>query len=237
VEAALTRLRLPFAAARFAIWPKVREFIEAIPAGALVADVGCGNGKYFGVRRDLAVLGSDRSAGLAQVAAQRLHPAGLPTLQIPKADVLVGWLGWLVLALHTGAPMLGLLLGPLTAVQPGHAARAQDATRGTSTIQRPLHATPAQVADGLSLPYRPGSFDAVLCIAVLHHLSSEARRAKLLAQLAALLRPGGRALVTVWATEQEEPKRTIDKWQRIAKPAEALAGGRECGLRAGQAAA
>jgi hypothetical protein len=28
-----------------------------------VADVGCGNGKYFGVRRDLAVLGSDRSAG------------------------------------------------------------------------------------------------------------------------------------------------------------------------------
>jgi SAM-dependent methyltransferase len=50
------------------------------------------------------------------------------------------------------------------------------------------------VADGLSLPYRPGCFDAALCIAVLHHLSSEARRARLLAELAALLRPGGRAL-------------------------------------------
>jgi hypothetical protein len=55
-----------------------------------VADVGCGNGKYFGVRRDLAVLGSDRSGGLAALAAQRLHPAGLPAMQIPKADVLVG---------------------------------------------------------------------------------------------------------------------------------------------------
>jgi alkylated DNA repair protein alkB family protein 8 len=32
-------------------------------AVAVVADVGCGNGKYYGVRRDLAVLGSDRSEG------------------------------------------------------------------------------------------------------------------------------------------------------------------------------
>ena len=48
---------------RFAIWPKVKEFIEAIPPGGVVADVGCGNGKYFGVRRDLAVLGSDASIG------------------------------------------------------------------------------------------------------------------------------------------------------------------------------
>lgn len=52
----------------------MREFIEGLPAGAVVADVGCGNGKYFGVRRDIAVLGSDRSSGLAQVAAQRLVP-------------------------------------------------------------------------------------------------------------------------------------------------------------------
>eukprot|EP00967_Tisochrysis_lutea_P155150 scaffold309888_cov18-Tisochrysis_lutea.AAC.2 len=48
---------------RFAIWPRVREFIDQIAPGAVVADVGCGNGKYFGVRRDIAVLGSDRSAG------------------------------------------------------------------------------------------------------------------------------------------------------------------------------
>lgn len=48
---------------RFAIWPRVRDFIMGLPAGAVVADVGCGNGKYFGVRQDLAVIGSDRSTG------------------------------------------------------------------------------------------------------------------------------------------------------------------------------
>jgi hypothetical protein len=42
---------------------QVRAFLEGLPANAVVADVGCGNGKYFGVRRDLAVLGSDRSEG------------------------------------------------------------------------------------------------------------------------------------------------------------------------------
>lgn len=46
---------------------RVRQFINSLPGGALVADVGCGNGKYFGVRADIAVLGSDRSLGLAQV--------------------------------------------------------------------------------------------------------------------------------------------------------------------------
>lgn len=51
-------------------------FIDSIPKDALVADIGCGNGKYFGVRRDVAVLGSDRSCGLAEVAAKRLHPTG-----------------------------------------------------------------------------------------------------------------------------------------------------------------
>ena len=34
----------------------------------MVADVGCGNGKYFCVRPDLTILGSDRSTGLAQQA-------------------------------------------------------------------------------------------------------------------------------------------------------------------------
>ena len=51
------------------------------------------------------------------------------------------------------------------------------------------------MADALCLPMRPGSCDAVLCIAVLHHISSVARRGRLLRQLLRVLRPGGRALV------------------------------------------
>jgi alkylated DNA repair protein alkB homolog 8 len=57
------------------VWPKVRAFLETFGVGDVIADVGCGNGKYFGVRRGVAVLGSDRSVGLAEVAAQRLASA------------------------------------------------------------------------------------------------------------------------------------------------------------------
>ena len=50
---------------------KVREFLESLPPAAVLADVGCGNGKYFGVRPDVAVLGSDRSPNLAETASKR----------------------------------------------------------------------------------------------------------------------------------------------------------------------
>ena len=62
-----------------------------------------------------------------------------------------------------------------------------------------------------------GCLDAVLCIAVLHHISSQARRLRLIAELARALAPGGRALVTVWASEQEEPGK-LAKWQPIPGP-------------------
>lgn len=52
-----------FGATRFAVWPKVKAFIQSLPKGSLVADVGCGNGKYFAIRRDIYVSGSDRSQG------------------------------------------------------------------------------------------------------------------------------------------------------------------------------
>lgn len=52
-----------FSSTRFAVWPKVRAFLDSLSPGSVVADVGCGNGKYLGLRHDLAMLGSDRSAG------------------------------------------------------------------------------------------------------------------------------------------------------------------------------
>lgn len=58
------------------------------------------------------------------------------------------------------------------------------------------------VADNLRLPLRPGCFDRVLSIAVIHHFSSHRRRVRAMASLLQLLRPSGRLLVTVWAKEQ-----------------------------------
>jgi SAM-dependent methyltransferase len=76
---------------------------------------------------------------------------------------------------------------------------------------------PAEVARWLAA----GALDAVLCIAVLHHISSRARRLRLLSELLRVLRAGGRALITVWASEQEEPGK-LQKWEPIRAGASSL---------------
>ncbi|NXI53946.1 ALKB8 protein, partial [Chloroceryle aenea] len=61
----------------------------------------------------------------------------------------------------------------------------------------------AFVCDALSVPIRSGSCDACISIAVTHHFSTAERRLATIRELARLLRPGGTALVYVWAMEQE----------------------------------
>ncbi|NWR72590.1 ALKB8 protein, partial [Centropus unirufus] len=61
----------------------------------------------------------------------------------------------------------------------------------------------AFVCDALSVPIHSGSCDACISIAVIHHFSTAERRAAAIRELARLLRPGGTALVYVWAMEQE----------------------------------
>lgn len=135
-----------------------------------MADVGCGNGKYFAVRRDIAVLGSDRSSALVDTAMMGLRNTQANT-PAPAADVLL--------------------------------------------------------ADGMTLPFRRACMDAVLCIAVLHHISSPARRLGFLAELRDLLKPGCAALITVWATEQEDPAKTVDKWTPLGRDKAHSNGARE----------
>jgi alkylated DNA repair protein alkB family protein 8 len=62
------------------------------------------------------------------------------------------------------------------------------------------------VADIMNLPYRSGSCDAVLCIAVLHHMSTPARRLRAIQECVRLLRVGGRGLFYAWAQEQDDGK-------------------------------
>ncbi|XP_047545550.1 alkylated DNA repair protein alkB homolog 8 isoform X1 [Vanessa atalanta] len=44
--------------------------------------------------------------------------------------------------------------------------------------------------------------DVVICVAVIHHFSNQARRLQAVSTITNLLRPGGRALITVWAKDQ-----------------------------------
>ncbi len=62
------------------------------------------------------------------------------------------------------------------------------------------------VCDCLNLPYRNDQFDGIICIAVIHHLSTLARRQAAVVEMARILRPGGSMLLYVWAMEQERRK-------------------------------
>ncbi|XP_070553831.1 tRNA (carboxymethyluridine(34)-5-O)-methyltransferase alkbh8-like [Ptychodera flava] len=75
----------------------------------------------------------------------------------------------------------------------------------------------AFVCDALSVPMRNSSCDVVISIAVIHHLSTQARRCKAIAEISRILRPGGQALIYVWAMEQEMYK-VKSKYLKGLKP-------------------
>ncbi|WP_224269592.1 class I SAM-dependent methyltransferase [Haloprofundus salinisoli] len=55
--------------------------------------------------------------------------------------------------------------------------------------------------DAARLPFRAESFDLAVYVATLHHLTTREARVDSLDELARVLRPGGRALVSAWSTE------------------------------------
>ena len=60
-----------FSNTRYKPWPRVEKFLNDVPPGSLVADVGCGNGKYLNVNPDLFMIGTDRSFNLIGLAKEK----------------------------------------------------------------------------------------------------------------------------------------------------------------------
>ncbi len=57
-----------------------------------------------------------------------------------------------------------------------------------------------------ALPYADNTFDNIICIAVLHHLTTEDDRLEALSSLLRVVKPGGKIFLTVWATDACKPK-------------------------------
>ena len=58
-------------------------FLAGLPAGSVVADVGCGNGRYLAsARPDVVVLGLDRCAGVGGGGAR-----GFDNLRVTRTGV------------------------------------------------------------------------------------------------------------------------------------------------------
>ena len=81
------------------------------------------------------------------------------------------------------------------------------------------------ICDNLALPYKDDSFDAVVSIAVIHHIATTERRVRAIRELARILRVGGRIIISVWSMEQRhrrfESQDVLIPWHRPAQPSSA----------------
>ncbi|OJJ44188.1 hypothetical protein ASPZODRAFT_168992 [Penicilliopsis zonata CBS 506.65] len=59
-----------FSSTRYKPWPIVEQFLKGLQPGSVGLDVGCGNGKYLPVNRDVFIVASDRSENLARIAVK-----------------------------------------------------------------------------------------------------------------------------------------------------------------------
>ncbi|CAB1348182.1 unnamed protein product, partial [Coregonus sp. 'balchen'] len=70
-----------FSITRHSRWPRVCHFLSSLEPGSILADVGCGNGKYLGVNPE---VGCDRSSALVQTCPERgIHAFVSDALSVP----------------------------------------------------------------------------------------------------------------------------------------------------------
>ena len=71
------------------------------------------------------------------------------------------------------------------------------------------------VSDVSTTPFESASFDYIISIAVIHHLATQERRLDMIREIIRILKPGGQALITAWATEQTNTN-TLTKANKIS---------------------
>jgi len=72
VQATYNSISRQFDSSRFCMWPEVVRFLDSLAVGSLIADIGCGNGKYLDYcARNCAVVACDTSAELLKIARER----------------------------------------------------------------------------------------------------------------------------------------------------------------------
>ena len=60
------------------------------------------------------------------------------------------------------------------------------------------------VANALQIPLKDQCADAVLCVAMLHHITDSDRRMYAIKEMARILKPGQKLFIQVWAMEQDK---------------------------------
>jgi len=60
-----------FSSTRYKPWPMIVKHLESLETGTILADIGCGNGKYLGCNPNIYTIGIDRSYNLISCAKEK----------------------------------------------------------------------------------------------------------------------------------------------------------------------
>ncbi|PIA17724.1 S-adenosyl-L-methionine-dependent methyltransferase, partial [Coemansia reversa NRRL 1564] len=71
VHAVYEQIAGHFSDTRFKAWPVIERYLREQTVGSVGADVGCGNGKYLGLRPDIFIIGTDRSQALVEICGEK----------------------------------------------------------------------------------------------------------------------------------------------------------------------
>lgn len=83
------KIALHFSHTRYKPWPKVAEYLSSFPKHSLIADIGCGNGKYLAACPDIMSIGTDRSENLLKICLEKIEGCQVFTadsLKLPIRD-------------------------------------------------------------------------------------------------------------------------------------------------------
>lgn len=149
-----------FDISRFARWTFVEKFLQTTineSQTSMIADIGCGNGKYM-IGRENRMKGIDQCKQLVEICKKK------------NLDVIEGNIA--------------------------------------------------------QLPFKNNEFDHAICIAVIHHISTDEGRIRAIKEILRVIKPNGKALITVWSLkndgEKDKKKQMIAENNIINKKQDAL---------------
>ncbi|KYR02802.1 putative Generic methyl-transferase/SAM [Tieghemostelium lacteum] len=65
------KIALHFDSTRYKTWPIIEKFLLELNTGLIGIDVGCGNGKYLGVNKNVHLIGSDICSNFAKISNEK----------------------------------------------------------------------------------------------------------------------------------------------------------------------
>ncbi|ORY69406.1 hypothetical protein BCR35DRAFT_294516 [Leucosporidium creatinivorum] len=210
VHVVYDQIALDFSRTRHTRWPFVSQFLASLPAGSVVLDAGCGNGKYLGCN---SVLPCEQPGGREGGAWPKADPATSASSKKGKGKVD---------ALNESPTLASPDQIPQTTAraaedEPRILPVGFDMSLGLLRIASSKgHETIRGDCFDMSM-IRPAVFDHAISIATIHHFATPERRMQSIKQIilsvlsprpspstpSTSAPPTSRILIVVWALEQD----------------------------------